>query len=544
MIVVVIFAIWGLSEMAKTANEAETARKRRFESQKSTVNSQLSQMSDLIDRYDRDSNHGDIDIEIAKRIRSEYGSSASSNLDSYMQTLIRDVSEIKNLFEELQKSMKNAISCSKGAETAPLSSLYDQKKHEITRKLAEMQQINERCQARRKEALSFSLGLSKVKPFIMSEDYGHPDKTTLTNIDELAASGISIEGNHYSRDDLLNSWEAALNANSLSSILKIRIDVLKHIAFSFARIKPIDPQCIDRCSQIFSTLAGKDSLDIYLADLYAKKQLGNDSAVRSAISDFLRKQGTAKSDWLSTIASFLMWIESYQPERDVLQFMLAEGVAMNQKAQERLHFLSMSGDAPLVMSIDTDDDVLHFDTSSLHWDDKNIISFFDNLLFQERQLDYALAIREEDQGLGVPTGFVMPDRDVYLSQVNEVFDEEYAGDVHTTDRKCVALASGVQESIDAILVSPTNYPEMAIAAITERIGKKLNIKFYTLYVPSGSTDKDKAGVLSLSKKLNPIIAMWEDGLKQTMLKTIERMLNNQSSPKPADTSLTGETPVF
>ena len=80
-----------------------------------------------------------------------------------------------------------------------------------------------------------------------------------------------------------------------------------------------------------------------------------------------------------------------------------------------------------------------------------------------------------------------------------------------------------------------------------RIGKKLNIKFYTLFLPnSNDLEAQKQQALSLYNKLSPMVTMWEASLKDSILGLIQQLLNtvpiinpDEIQPKHIDNS-----PVF
>ena len=88
---------------------------------------------------------------------------------------------------------------------------------------------------------------------------------------------------------------------------------------------------------------------------------------------------------------------------------------------------------------------------------------------------------------------------------------------------------------------------MGILVHVARIGKKLNIKFYTLFMPSGTRIVDqKQQVLSLYKKLSPSVAMWESSMKDTVLMAIQQLLNEepQTTFNGGNTSDNSDKPIF
>ena len=100
--------------------------------------------------------------------------------------------------------------------------------------------------------------------------------------------------------------------------------------------------------------------------------------------------------------------------------------------------------------------------------------------------------------------------------------------------------------MDGILVNAAESKQMGILIHIARIGKKLIIKFYTLFMPTGSdiaTQKQQA--LSMYKKLSPTVTMWESSLKDTMLMAVEQLLNTNAQSAPSsDIPGVMDEPVF
>ena len=95
--------------------------------------------------------------------------------------------------------------------------------------------------------------------------------------------------------------------------------------------------------------------------------------------------------------------------------------------------------------------------------------------------------------------------------------------------------------MEGILVSSNECKQMGIVIYIARIGRKLTIKFYTLFMPTAmdlATQKQEA--LSLYNKLSPSVTMWESSLKDTMLMALEQMLNDSSTESRMDS----DKPVF
>ena len=78
-----------------------------------------------------------------------------------------------------------------------------------------------------------------------------------------------------------------------------------------------------------------------IADLYAKNQMGGEDVLQETVRNLLKTN--CSGNQLTIIASVLMWMKAYKSEAMILQHMLANGMEMNAKTQERLHSLTNGG---------------------------------------------------------------------------------------------------------------------------------------------------------------------------------------------------------
>lgn len=243
---------------------------------------------------------------------------------------------------------------------------------------------------------------------------------------------------------------------------------------------------------------------------------------------------------LQVLSSALMWMGAYEAEEIVLKFMFEKHIQMSSKMQERLHSLSnRKGDAPVDVELTEKEAEKTFDISALSWRDEDYIGFFDNLSFKDKILKYALAVREDDKAITLDHGYKFQ-LDAIDNFIKTELEEEYSSSVKSKKIDYTAI-SGTDEQkqmMKGILVEPIDYEYMAIFMYLIPIGKKLNIKFYTLFMPVvDNLEKQQQQVHSLIKKLNPNVTMWEDSLKETILLAIQKMLNtNEFNPSKGEKS--------
>ncbi len=234
---------------------------------------------------------------------------------------------------------------------------------------------------------------------------------------------------------------------------------------------------------------------------------------------------------LTTIASGLMWIGAYASEKQVLEYMLSKQLPMSQKQQERLHSLNNGGgDAPKGHTVSSNKDVLYFDISSISWNDDEYKGFFENLAFEEKILQYSVAVRDEDKELMISKRVKLPEQTIVLDKIKSVFEEEYGDTVNAKIYHCCALSGTNQEKLEGVLVQSNECKQLGILVHMACIGKKFTIKFFSLFMPEvKDLNEQKQQLLSLYKKMSPSVTMWENSLKDTILIAFQQLLNELPS---------------
>ena len=279
----------------------------------------------------------------------------------------------------------------------------------------------------------------------------------------------------------------------------------------------------DLCSWYFN---GKCP-DVKLAEWYAQRQMGGaDAIARVDNEEFENVSAGMAEQW----ASGLMWIQGYRREQDILQKMLEAKMPMSPKAQERLHALNNGGGkAPDTHEAVSGGDELSFDVSALSWRDEEYNALFESLAFQDKKLTYGLAVRDEDKDLLLPAGVQLPGKDEMLKKFQASLAEEYGGQAAARNVTCVMLSGSGRETMEGVLVTSRECRQLGVAVNLARIGKKVNLKFYTLFLPDGlELAEQKQQAISLCKKMSPSTTMWENSLKSTMLLAIQQVLNSSA----------------
>lgn len=292
-----------------------------------------------------------------------------------------------------------------------------------------------------------------------------------------------------------------------------------------------EKRVLSKCKSVFKSydpiqnvFADKLEANMDISEIQCNVPLDGDCC--EYMSDFVCKRIDVRI--LSLMASSLMWMNAYETEKMILRHMLTTGKKMTGKMQERLHTLTNGGGkAPSGFDVKSSSSEFYFDVSALAWRDDEYVGLFENLAFQDKNLTYSLAIRDENKELFIPQGINVPSNDLVLKKFSSVFTDEYGNSVTVRSANCVALSGSGEEKIDGILASSGECNQMGILIHIARIGKKLIIKFYTLFMPTGSDlAAQKQQALSIYKKLSPSVTMWESSLKDTMLMAVEQILNS------------------
>lgn len=316
-----------------------------------------------------------------------------------------------------------------------------------------------------------------------------------------------------------------LTQTDLDIIYQINLMEILGFIWYFATEKIYSAADFSRAENLLFKVYKKEHVEVIIAKLYAKKKIGGEDALRESIRELLKKQKDLEK--LQGIASGLMWMKAYQAESMVLKCMLESGMEMSSKAQERLQILANGGGkTPDGYSVESTNTEIYFDAASLSWKEEGYKNFFDNLAFHDSNLTYSLAVRDENKELYVTRGIVLPKLEELHKKLKEVFEQEYEGEVSCNPVKAVALSGNDREILDGILAIPKEFSQMGVLIYLIKIGKKIDIKFYTLAMPMKATiEEQQQKTLALYKKLSPNLNAWESSLRETSLMGIQQLLN-------------------
>lgn len=335
---------------------------------------------------------------------------------------------------------------------------------------------------------------------------------------------ISSMERSKAKNYILN-FERTLNNRDFDEIMKLDVEELIKCIWRLAVDSNFLASDFQKGEMAFRRIYRLNHPDVVLAGFYAKQKVGGDAVLRDPIREFLKVEENSKK--LALVASGLMWMKAYQSETTVLQSMLTNGKDMTTKMQQRLHSLTNGGGkAPGGFLAKSTNDLIYFDVSALAWRDDEYNGVFENLAFEGKILTYSLAVRDENKEILLPLGLNVPGVASVLNKFQSAFAKEYGSGVRAKAVKCVAMSGSGEEKMRGILAVTDQCRQMGILMHIAKIGKKMNIKFYTLFMPeSRNLSEQKQQSLSMYKKLSPTVTMWESSLKDTMLRAVEQLIN-------------------
>lgn len=496
---------------------------------------------------------------------SDANEKKNGRINGHKNGLDNQRNTLKGQEDFIVNSIQNFFSSVNGSYNANYESVYNSLSSTITNMqstISQMKKINgELVGESRNEDQSTSISQAEARAIPQAKHIAEGFKAFGKKVYTLSSSKMMDEKSYgkinkvywdsvcaMKRDDAVNyisRCEYLLGSTQFDELYAIDIEKVMKCVWFFATEKTFSASDFQKAESVFSRIYKYSHADLIIADLYAKKKMGGEDVLRDPVRDLLKVQGD--SHILTLIASGLMWMNAYQTEHTVLQHMLTAGKEMTAKTQERLHSLTNGGGkAPSGFDVKSSTSSLYFDVSALAWKDDEYIGLFENLAFQDKTLAYSLALRDENKDLFIPQGINVPNTGIVLDKFKSVFAEEYGSGVTAQAANCIALSGSGEEKMDGILVSANECKQMGILIHIARIGKKLIIKFYTLFMPTGSDlAAQKQQALSMYKKLSPTVTMWESSLKDTMLMAVEQLLNTTAqSASNTDASGTPDDPIF
>lgn len=345
-------------------------------------------------------------------------------------------------------------------------------------------------------------------------------------------------------DQFVNNYIHYYESKDWYNFSKINVNDILHIIWFYATYKPFDTEKFSKIKKLYSIVYDAYGIETFIAECYVRTQLATEDAIRDLIHAYTQNIFTInnpeiiakKKSNLHNLASALNWMKAYKQEEEVLRSMLKLGEQMTAKEQERLHLLSTANGVNLTeVHENYVSDALNIRMDSLDWKVDEYRTFFDNLAFQDKNLVDYLAIRDEVKDIVLNPKIKFPSLQEITENMQPIFEEEYGDIVKVSFENVYRVSIDESEEMEGLLAITEEAPTLGLFALFIRIGKKLNIKFYTLYLPENiDTDQQAKKAISMQKKLSPTITMWENSLKDTFLSAMEQILNTAVVSKKKD----------
>lgn len=369
------------------------------------------------------------------------------------------------------------------------------------------------------EASATILNLSSLprSHIIDMTTYGVPNHVYLNSLSEIPESSIVAYVN-----DTIN----ALKEKRVTDILAIDFEELTKCMWHYAMKKPYsadDFTCVLYARELYYKKAPYEEVEI--AKIYIAKQLSANNVLRDNINNIIKNCSAG----YEVIASALMWLKDYEDERRILEAMLKKNIQMSPKLQERLKALSKGRNAVPIHEIQNNHKFV-FDVSALSWKIEMYQGLFEDLAFQEKVLTYALAVRDENKELVLNSMTQVPEGQALLDKLKKYLSLEYGDAVTVKQTACIALSDSTEDEMAGTIISTSVCKYFALLLCIVPVGKKINIKFYSLFLPTANnvTQQEKEA-LSLFNQVSLTVATWESSMKQSVLVAIQQLLNEHTN---------------
>lgn len=411
-----------------------------------------------------------------------------------------------------------------------------------------IERINNSYKIKPQEKLT---GAEMVRLYLMCNDAEEFDKRTcFVQSETLYLEGKQLNKKYYSevtachRVDIQNEikWlnetlESPVDEIRWKRIWSYQVKELLKYAWYCAMMVKFDKtysEDFKAVKRMFYRMVRFFDIHMFIAELEFIVNTQGKGLIEFQIDSYLKNDDLLKTQSdLDDLSVFLEYYDIHQEEKKVLQYMINHKMTLNSLQGQRLYYLNNHReDAPKNFEVQKErfSTTLHFDATSIEWRENEINEFFKELELLNKRLDYSLAVSLEDSDLVMSKGMKLAEYEKICRKLNHDFEEEYGEDeVKAVVTKAMIL-SDVNEEIEGLLVKIQECPTMNLLVHLMKIGKKLNIRFYILYTPqSSSTLTQKNQFHSMIKKVSPSLNVWEKSVKDTVLLSLQHILNESVS---------------
>lgn len=299
----------------------------------------------------------------------------------------------------------------------------------------------------------------------------------------------------------------------------------------YAKQKPFDVDKFNKAVEHFNRYTVKNDIvkvEVLLARIYAKNQLGGVSLVKQEIDSIIKWVENVREfsyEDCALLASGLAWMELYEIELMVLRKLVEIDVQLPADIQERLSFLESGGTTNIkIYSIDKSDDYI-FDNSSLDWDAKDYSVFFRKLSMKKIEINYSLAYSKWTKTLPLASGQKVS----FESIVNEfkLLVSDFDGEVVTYATVAKAINLVNLEYRDAVIFKFTHERNRCIEMLfsCEKFGRNLNITILTMFAPDNTLSAESLEKYCSAIKNN----LYIDSFRESILQAVDVVVKEKQS---------------
>ncbi len=283
------------------------------------------------------------------------------------------------------------------------------------------------------------------------------------------------------------------------------------------------------------TIKAPDSL---YNELYTYKSMGE--SVINSKKAYIMEQVNSRLDLqvleetTLNIAASLKNLGLFDLEKEILIDYVGRGLKVNDKIQNRIRYLETDTRNGKISEIhEVTSKGFAYDFASSDWNDDDIKAFFKNLAYQEKKLNYSLVIEDWKKTLPIQSKVKLSD-EIICKELKKMLKEEYDGEIDCTLTNTIALSeSSDDEQMAIVFKSNTGEYNKEITFILSciKIGKNLSIRIFTLFTPNpkNTTEQDLKEALTIKKGLNPKNTAYIEGLKESILETLEKYLKKETT---------------
>lgn len=320
------------------------------------------------------------------------------------------------------------------------------------------------------------------------------------------------------------------------------VEMSAEVMWYYAKLTPLNQEKFNEafaCYNLYTRLCinegdGKefwlDKPEALLARIYVKYQMYGanlDAPEVDRVQQWIKRAARFCPENCWKVASGLAWMDFYDLEKQVLQFMLENSVTLDPELQNRLKFLNEPGNANIKIYDAPDTDTLWIDTNSIDWNEKEYSAFFRKINMRGVVPQYSLA-RKKWTTL-MPLNDQLFDIDSFYAELEKLAASTKSDRIRIHMKRVNAQAINLfnVKYPNAVLFEFEGEQCRCVTTLLycETYFGNLNLVTYTMFTPDDSLPTDVWESYCQAIRGNMYIENFDEMIKQT----VDKMLK----PKPS-----------